>query len=169
MPYFPQWEVGLEMLTSAHGALRHQVYCQVSDSHEVFISSSFGVNLERSRARSRHGTEVSMHAQLTWPRWFAHMAWLCPGADPKAQCRWWHRGLHCWRRSQFRSVWLNKDQAPKSLRGFWSFQPGFDSVLELDPLSRCLSVTSDHSHPIQSVRVILYPIPVFLQLLWGTF
>lgn len=65
---FPSWEVGLEMSTSAHGALRPQVYRQVSDSHEVFISSSFGVNLEYSRARSRHGTEVSMHAQLTWPR-----------------------------------------------------------------------------------------------------
>lgn len=37
--FFPSWEVGLEMLPSALGALRLQVYCQVSDSlpYQQFI------------------------------------------------------------------------------------------------------------------------------------
>lgn len=51
---FPSWEVGLEMLASAHGALRPQVYCQVSDTHGMFISSGFRGTLEHSKTRSRH-------------------------------------------------------------------------------------------------------------------
>ena len=43
--------------------------------------------------------------------------------------------LQCWRTSQFGNVWLNDDEVPKSLRGFWWFQSDFDSFLEMDSLS----------------------------------
>jgi len=56
------------MLGSALRALRTQVYCKVSDSHRVFVSHGFGVNLEHSRARSRRSTEVPVHGWFTQPR-----------------------------------------------------------------------------------------------------